>query len=100
MRTEKKQIIVESHPFLYIIHEYPSFVRWRVYSATSKTTYCDMYFTWKDFWSVNFHKPSIAARLTQYAIKDGWKYQEKKQMKVMKEASFLIEELGLEESDE
>lgn len=100
MRTEKKQIIVDSHPFLYIIHEYPNVVRLRVYSATSKTTYCDMYFTWKDFWAVNFHKPSIAARLIQYAIKDGWKCQKEQQLKEIKDASFLIEELRLEESNE
>jgi hypothetical protein len=96
MRAEKKQIMVEGHPFLYVLHEYHDSVRWRVYSATDKTTYYDMYFTWKDFWAVNFHKPSIAAKLTHYAIKNGWRYQEEKQVEEIREASFLMGKLGLE----
>ncbi|WP_028776409.1 hypothetical protein [Shimazuella kribbensis] len=92
----KKKIHVHDKDFIYVIHEEPDFVRFRVYPLHSKTSYGDLYFTWKDNWLINFYKPSIAARLIDYVIKSGWDYQKEKQRYEHKEASFLIKELGLE----
>jgi hypothetical protein len=94
----KKKINVHDEDFFYVIHEETDFVRFRVYPSHSKTTYGDLYFTWKDNWLINFYKPGVAARLIGYVIKSGWDYQKEKRTYEIKEASFLIEELALEQA--
>jgi len=92
-----KKITVDSEEFFYIIHERNEFVRLRIYSGSFKTTYFDMYFTWKDNYWINFFKPSIAERLIRYAMQRDWDFKKERQVKKIDNASFLIDQLKLTE---
>ncbi|BBI34294.1 hypothetical protein KCTCHS21_36930 [Cohnella abietis] len=70
------------------------FVNFKVYS--SKTSYFEVLFTWKDSFHFNPHKPKNCGRLITYAIANGWVYSlEKKTLKI-EQGDFLIEQLGLD----
>jgi hypothetical protein len=95
-RKNVKKINVFGDDFFYMVHERRDFVRFRIYSTKWKSSFIDMHFTWKDNWATNFFKPSVAARLVQYAVDQGWRYKEEKRTMVISPASHLIKELEIE----
>lgn len=90
---------MDGHQFYYVVNE--SYIRdnvkLRVYSARTKTSFFDVFFTWKDNYTVNFYKPSIGAALIKYALGIGWNHLMDKETLVISKGSFLIKELGLDQ---
>lgn len=93
---EIKKIHVEDHSFYYVLKETRDHVKLRIYSALSKTTFVDIFFTWGDNYLINFYKPSVCAAIIKYAKQNGWRYWEPKRMMEIASGSFLLEELSLE----
>ncbi|OBA00969.1 hypothetical protein A9P44_08370 [Paenibacillus polymyxa] len=92
-----RNITVNNFLFHCVINEMPSrdFVSLRIYS--SKTSFFEVNFSWKENWCINLQKPHMCAHIIKYAIAHGWDYSQEKQQMTMDHADFLIAELGLEE---
>lgn len=89
-RKHRKAIHINGTRFIYLVHERKSFVRLRIYPAWTKTSYADVYFTWKGYYSINLYQPSVCATILRYVIDQGWKYQEEKQIWTIEQGDFFI----------
>lgn len=94
-----KNVMVNGYPFHCVINEYfrNEHVSFRVYPHNTKTSFFEVRFTWKGTWFFNPNLPSICATLIQYAIENGWEYNQEKKQILIEQGDFLIEELSLEE---
>ena len=68
---KKRKIILGGTERLYTVTEFPEFIRVRVYGS-SKNSYADARFTWETAWGINQYKPSLAALIYDYAVRNGW----------------------------
>ncbi|WP_079912204.1 hypothetical protein [Paenibacillus sp. 32352] len=95
---EIKNIEVEGRLFHCIIDQTPQLeaVIFKIYPASTKTSYCQMSFSWTAAWSVTFHKPSVCASLIRYALGSGWDPSLEKNRWEIPDADFLIHKLQLD----
>lgn len=87
---EKKTIHMDGTRFIYLVHERKDFVRLRIYPAWTKTSYADVYFTWKGYYSNNLFQPSVCAPILRYVINQGWRHQDEKQIWTIEQGDFLL----------
>jgi hypothetical protein len=90
--------MVNGFQFYCVINEYfrNESISFRVYPYNTKTSYFEVYFSWKGSWFINLNLPSTCSTLIKYAIDNGWVYnQEKKQMSI-EQGDFLIELIEIE----
>lgn len=97
-KKELRKLQIADKSFLYVINEDPSKdkVKIRVYSSRNKSTYFEVYFNWKDNWSVNLHKPSVCTALINFFIAEDWQPEQKNSVMCIKDGDYLIELLKLD----
>jgi hypothetical protein len=93
-----KKISVEGHQFYYVVNDEwnRDYVKLRIYSTRTKTSFFDVFFTWKDNYFVSFYRPRVCAALIKYAIDSGWNHLEDRQTMIISQGSFLMKELDLD----
>lgn len=83
MKVYKKKlrnIEIDGFLFKYIIIEKAYSVVFRAYSGKSKTSFFEVPFCWPDTWSINLYRPSVCAKLIKFALENGWKHLDEKQV--------------------
>lgn len=79
---EKKlrNIEIDGFLFKYVIIEKAHSVIFRAYSGKSKTSFFEVPFCWPDTWSINLYRPGLCYKLIKFALENGWKHYDEKQV--------------------
>lgn len=95
----QKKVTVNYYTFHCVIDQTPSIPMVSVKIYASKTSHVEFLFSWRKMYDVNPNRPLVCARLIQYAIDQGWAYQEEKQVTIIKQGDDVSDLLKLEELD-
>jgi len=95
----QKKITVNDYTFHCVIDQTLSIPMVSVKIYASKTSHVEFLFSWRKMYDVNPNRPLVCARLIQYAIDQGWAYQEEKQVRIIEQGDDVSNLLKLEELD-
>lgn len=95
----QKKVTVNDYTFHCVIDQTPSIPMVSVKIYSSKTSHVEFLFSWKRMYDVNPNRPVVCARLIQYAIDQGWDYQEEKQVRIFEQSDDVSDLLQLEKLD-
>ncbi|WP_342572312.1 hypothetical protein MKY85_08080 [Paenibacillus sp. FSL R5-0749] len=76
-RKQLRKIVVNNTLFLYVVDEQAYDIVIRVYSNSLKSTFVEFDVAWKDTGDIFVHESRLISNLIQYAIRQGWDYQQK-----------------------
>ncbi|MCP1425515.1 hypothetical protein J3D43_004031 [Paenibacillus xylanexedens] len=76
--------------FLYVVDEQAYDIVIRVYSNAFKSTFVEFDFAWEDTWDIFVYEPKLISNLIQYAIKQGWDYQQKNNKMKFNNATSIV----------
>ncbi|MNP76586.1 hypothetical protein D3C76_1738520 [compost metagenome] len=68
----------------------------RVYSNALKSTYVEFDVAREDTWDIFVYEPKLISNLIQYAIKQGWDYQQKNNKMKFNNATSIVRVLMAE----
>lgn len=95
----QKKVTVNDYTFHCVIDQTPSIPMVSVKIYASKTSHVEFLFSWRKMYDVNPNRPLVCARLIQYAIDQGWAYQEEKQVTIIEQGDDVSDLLKLDELD-
>ncbi|CAM4214315.1 hypothetical protein PAXY110619_01480 [Paenibacillus xylanexedens] len=76
--------------FLYVVDEQAYDIVIRIYSNTFKSTFVEFDVAWEDTWDIFVYEPKLISNLIQYAIKQGWAYQQKNNKMKFNNATSIV----------
>ncbi|WP_190945444.1 hypothetical protein [Paenibacillus sp. UASWS1643] len=82
--------------FLYVVDEQAYDIVIRVYSNALKSTFVEFNVAWEDTWDIFVYEPKLISNLIQYAIKQGWGYQQKNNKMKFNNATSIVRVLMAE----
>ncbi|WP_339259843.1 hypothetical protein MKZ12_08245 [Paenibacillus sp. FSL R5-0713] len=99
-RKQLRKIVVNDTLFLYVVDEQAYDIVIRVYSNSLKSTFVEFDVAWEDTWDIFVHEPRLISNLIQYAIRQGWDYQQKNNKMRFKNANSIVRILMAENLDQ
>lgn len=95
-RKQVRKIVVNDTLFLYVVDEQAYDIVIRVYSNALKSTYVEFDVAWEDTWDIFVYEPRLISNLIQYAIRQGWDYQQKNNKMKFNNATSIVRVLMAE----
>lgn len=89
-RKQVRKIVVNDTLFLYVVDEQAYDIVIRVYSNALKSTFVEFDVAWEDTWDIFVYEPKLISNLIQYAIKQGWDYQQKNNKMKFNNATSIV----------
>lgn len=99
-RKQLRKIVVNDTLFLYVVDEQAYDIVIRVYSNSLKSTFVEFDVAWEDTWDIFVHEPRLISNLIQYAIRQGWDYQQKNNKMRFNNANSIVRILMAENLDQ
>lgn len=76
--------------FLYVVDEQAYNIIIRIYSNALKSTFIEFDVAWEDTWDIFVYEPKLISNLIQYAIRQGWDYQQKNNKMKFNNATSIV----------